>query len=163
MMGRTKAARAMPDFGSKCTVAAVQIHRRSLPDGCREKSALLGVPFIKMSRSHTTRGHIVAWLEMTSCAMTASDPSMTTPVVPTGSDDPWAGLTAEELNRVLDEQRTVLNDEEIPWRDRQPLLQARGYALRPRYRPGWIASWTLNPKANPRLSEDYIEHPVSGL
>ncbi|OCH84104.1 hypothetical protein OBBRIDRAFT_742165, partial [Obba rivulosa] len=27
------------------------------------------------------------------------------------------------------------------WRDRQPWLQERGYALRPRYRPTWVPSW----------------------
>ncbi|TFY70762.1 hypothetical protein EVG20_g2245 [Dentipellis fragilis] len=27
------------------------------------------------------------------------------------------------------------------WRDRQPMLQARGYMLRPRFRPGWKPSW----------------------
>ncbi|KAA1478175.1 hypothetical protein DENSPDRAFT_787723 [Dentipellis sp. KUC8613] len=27
------------------------------------------------------------------------------------------------------------------WRDRQPMLEARGYMLRSRYRPGWTPSW----------------------
>ncbi|TFY58435.1 hypothetical protein EVG20_g8153 [Dentipellis fragilis] len=27
------------------------------------------------------------------------------------------------------------------WRDRQPMLQARGYMLRPRFRPGWRPTW----------------------
>ncbi|KAJ7078440.1 kinase-like domain-containing protein [Mycena belliarum] len=30
------------------------------------------------------------------------------------------------------------------WIDAQPLILARGYQLRPRYRPDWIPSWTLN-------------------
>lgn len=27
------------------------------------------------------------------------------------------------------------------WVRRQPFLEERGYMLRPRYRPGWVASW----------------------
>jgi hypothetical protein len=35
----------------------------------------------------------------------------------------------------------VLLRKEIYWRDRQQWLETRGYMLRPRYRPGWKASW----------------------
>ncbi|KAI0637717.1 hypothetical protein C8Q77DRAFT_1047583 [Trametes polyzona] len=34
-----------------------------------------------------------------------------------------------------------LTDEEIYWKDRQRFLEARGYLLRPRYRPDWVPSW----------------------
>ena len=66
-----------------------------------------------------------------------------------------------KLTEELDSGRAVLDEVETPWRDRQPFLQARGYALRPRYRPGWVASWTLNKALDAPLCEDYIEHPVS--
>lgn len=39
------------------------------------------------------------------------------------------------------EDRTQLRPEEIFWRDRQLWLEQKGYMLRPRYRPGWVASW----------------------
>ncbi|KZV64855.1 hypothetical protein PENSPDRAFT_738046 [Peniophora sp. CONT] len=35
-----------------------------------------------------------------------------------------------------------LSSYELKWRDRQPLLRARGYQLRPRFRPGWKPSWS---------------------
>lgn len=41
----------------------------------------------------------------------------------------------------LVEARSRLDDGEIPWRERQPFLESRGYMLRPRYRPGWTPSW----------------------
>lgn len=74
---------------------------------------------------------------------------------------PWAGFTADQIGEQLDKQRAVLSELEIPWRDRQPFLQSRGYTLRPRYRPGWVASWTLDTSLDPPLCEDYITHPVS--
>ncbi|KAL6306698.1 hypothetical protein BKA93DRAFT_728769 [Sparassis latifolia] len=46
----------------------------------------------------------------------------------------------------------LLPDEER-WKDRQPFLESRGYMLRPRYRPGWIPSWTGSTK-NPIYFED---------
>jgi len=36
---------------------------------------------------------------------------------------------------------TVLETHEVFWRDLQPWLLERGYQLRPRFRPGWVASW----------------------
>ncbi|OCH83831.1 hypothetical protein OBBRIDRAFT_808715 [Obba rivulosa] len=35
----------------------------------------------------------------------------------------------------------ILSSAEEWWRDRQPWLQERGYALRPRCRPNWVPSW----------------------
>jgi hypothetical protein len=34
-----------------------------------------------------------------------------------------------------------IHSTEAFWRDHQPWLQSAGYMLRPRYRPGWKASW----------------------
>ncbi|OJT09372.1 hypothetical protein TRAPUB_14154 [Trametes pubescens] len=34
-----------------------------------------------------------------------------------------------------------LTDEEVYWKDHQGFFEARGYMLRPRYRPGWTPSW----------------------
>ncbi|KAJ7151667.1 kinase-like domain-containing protein [Mycena filopes] len=36
-----------------------------------------------------------------------------------------------------------LLSQERYWVDHQPFLSSRGYMLRPRYHPGWVASWTL--------------------
>lgn len=36
----------------------------------------------------------------------------------------------------------ALSEAELRWTERQPFLEARGYQLRPRYRPGWVRSWT---------------------
>lgn len=35
----------------------------------------------------------------------------------------------------------ILGPREIFWRDRFSFFEARGYRLRPRFRPGWIPSW----------------------
>ena len=34
-----------------------------------------------------------------------------------------------------------LDSHEVWWAERQELLEAAGYMLRARYRPGWIPSW----------------------
>jgi hypothetical protein len=34
-----------------------------------------------------------------------------------------------------------LRSSEVEWRDRQQWLEQQGYMLRPRYRPGWVATW----------------------
>ncbi|KAJ7140502.1 kinase-like domain-containing protein [Mycena crocata] len=44
---------------------------------------------------------------------------------------------------------------EIFWRDHQVWLQDCGYMLRPRYRPGWVASW-LGTEKDPYKCEDGI-------
>ena len=36
---------------------------------------------------------------------------------------------------------SILNREEVVWRDLQPWLEERGYMLRPRYRVGWVPKW----------------------
>ena len=34
-----------------------------------------------------------------------------------------------------------LHDGEVFWRDHQPWLKEKGYILRSRYQPDWVASW----------------------
>lgn len=41
--------------------------------------------------------------------------------------------TADKEGRLL--------ETELFWRDHQPWLKERGYVLRPRYQPDWVASW----------------------
>ncbi|KAJ7031518.1 kinase-like domain-containing protein [Mycena alexandri] len=59
--------------------------------------------------------------------------------------------------------RTHLPQERY-WVDHQPFLFSRGYMLRPRYRPGWVASWTqAGAKFDPELNnvhdfEDSVEN-----
>ena len=72
----------------------------------------------------------------------------------------WEGLTQEQIRAQLAAKRAVLSPREIVWRDRHHLLQARGYALRPRYHPEWVASWQLDTSLNPQDCEDYMEAPV---
>lgn len=38
-------------------------------------------------------------------------------------------------------RNSTLHPDEKVWPERHPLLESRGYILRPRYRPGWIPSW----------------------
>jgi hypothetical protein len=72
-------------------------------------------------------------------------------------------VNVSQLEEEFDNDNTVLSPIEVRWRDRQVFLQSRGYILRPRYRPGWIPSWTVDPSLTPRMCEDYIETPVSNL
>ncbi|TDL26470.1 hypothetical protein BD410DRAFT_715779 [Rickenella mellea] len=46
-----------------------------------------------------------------------------------------------------------LRDYEVWWRDRQQLLESRGFSLPTRLRPGWIPSWT-GTDLNPYFCED---------
>lgn len=55
-----------------------------------------------------------------------------------------------------------LDPVEIVWRDRQEYLASRGYMLRARCRPGWIASWKLDPSIQkPFFEEDFPLSHVS--
>lgn len=49
---------------------------------------------------------------------------------------------------------------EVKWRDRQPFLEAKGYMLRPRYRPGWVPSWKGS-DLQALTAEDAMLLPVS--
>lgn len=70
--------------------------------------------------------------------------------------------SVQEIVRKLGRKQAVLTRAEVVWRDRQPFLQAHGYMLRSRYRPGWTASWTLpeNINTHPDCFEDSIPLPV---
>ncbi|KIO18908.1 hypothetical protein M407DRAFT_31417 [Tulasnella calospora MUT 4182] len=54
----------------------------------------------------------------------------------------------------------TLTEYELPWLARYEFLKERGYLLRPRYRPGWVASWKTNPSLRPIFCEDWttIDH-----
>lgn len=45
------------------------------------------------------------------------------------------------LSRPSGNQPGDLDSRELWWAERQQALEAAGYMLRPRYRPGWIPSW----------------------
>lgn len=56
-------------------------------------------------------------------------------------------------------------DEEKPWIARYDFLESRGYILRPRYRPGWVAPWKPTDKFDsmeeaifPRVSATISSH-----
>ena len=53
-----------------------------------------------------------------------------------------------------------LSEGEVFWRDRFELFESRGFRLRPRYRPGWIPSWTVTGEER-ALCEDAIPYGVS--
>lgn len=55
-----------------------------------------------------------------------------------------------------------LDPVESVWRDRQEYLASQGYMLRARCRPGWIASWKLDPSIQkPFFEEDFPLSHVS--
>ena len=47
------------------------------------------------------------------------------------------------------------------WIDRHDFFYSRGYVLRPRYRPGWVPSWRLDPTMNILHAEDRLSFRVS--
>ncbi|EJD38712.1 hypothetical protein AURDEDRAFT_139510 [Auricularia subglabra TFB-10046 SS5] len=47
-----------------------------------------------------------------------------------------------------------LQPDEIFWRDIQPYLLSKGYRLRPRYKPGWVAPW-IGTDIDPSAFEEY--------
>ncbi|PSS37271.1 hypothetical protein PHLCEN_2v909 [Hermanssonia centrifuga] len=53
-----------------------------------------------------------------------------------------------------------LSDFELRWRDKQEFLASKGYMLRPRYRPGWVPSWSTDSSRRPDEYEDYWELPL---
>jgi len=55
-----------------------------------------------------------------------------------------------------------LSDAEMYWVSQQPFFESKGYQLRPRYRPGWVKSWTETRGLNPR-TEDAIGPTMSVL
>ncbi|KAJ7141216.1 hypothetical protein C8R44DRAFT_931635 [Mycena epipterygia] len=60
------------------------------------------------------------------------------------------------------EQR-LLSETEVFWRDHNSRLKDHGYVLRPRYQPGWVASWKLKEHSTTGLVEDRITPPGAFL
>ena len=56
-----------------------------------------------------------------------------------------------------------LDSVEVVWRDRQEYLESRGYLLRPRYKPGWTASWKLDPTIKPNYALDFPQTYVGRI
>ncbi|KAJ3856534.1 hypothetical protein EV368DRAFT_32205 [Lentinula lateritia] len=59
----------------------------------------------------------------------------------------------EERSWWTSNQSRQLWDFEIFWRDHYDWLKDRGYLLRPRYRPGWVASWIGTTREAPRRAD----------
>lgn len=55
-----------------------------------------------------------------------------------------------------------LYESEVFWRDHCFWLEERGYLLRARYDPYWVATWRVNPKINWLFREDGQTVVVSG-
>ncbi|KAJ7630012.1 kinase-like domain-containing protein [Mycena polygramma] len=49
------------------------------------------------------------------------------------------------------------------WVNMQPFLLAQGYQLRPRYRPDWIPSWTVQKNFSQEYEDNIASHPDSVL
>lgn len=68
----------------------------------------------------------------------------------TRPDDPNGVATAETVPQPANHDQplvAVLSEDEVFWRDHQQYLESKGYMLRPRYRPGWVPSWTKTGKS----------------
>lgn len=52
--------------------------------------------------------------------------------------------TEERAKRYADDVFDI-SENEIFWIAHQRFLESHGYLLRPRYRPGWVKSWTSTP------------------
>ena len=76
--------------------------------------------------------------------------------------DPEPVIDVAALSREIAQEAMVLDANEVRWRDKQQFLERRGYMLRPRYRPGWIPSWTGLDRIPP-CTEDAEPLPVSTL
>ena len=71
---------------------------------------------------------------------------------------PWQNTN---LNKVsLPDIFAELSQDEQFWKDRFHLFQSHGYILRPRYRPGWVASWRTS-NTMYLLCEDSLIRSVS--
>ncbi|KAL7282053.1 hypothetical protein ACG7TL_003520 [Trametes sanguinea] len=77
------------------------------------------------------------------------------PIIPRAL--PVASLMAptDSPHEPADDLFAVLSEEECAWRDRYDLLEAHGYRLRPRLRPGWVPSWRGKPREALVDSEDW--------
>lgn len=52
---------------------------------------------------------------------------------------------------------------ELYWQSKQEFLQSQGYNLRPRYVPGWIPSWRIDPTIWFADAEDHVGFHVKSL
>ncbi|KAL6300708.1 hypothetical protein BKA93DRAFT_865912 [Sparassis latifolia] len=71
---------------------------------------------------------------------------------------PYVFCSPEQAQNHAEQTRNgmySLNTAEIFWRDRQPYLDERGYALRPRYHQNWSPSWQ-GTNMEPMFCEDSI-------
>lgn len=66
-----------------------------------------------------------------------------------------------DTSKVMEEGR--LYEPEIFWRDHYLWLQDKGYLLRPRYHPDWVASWKDDPAEDYFICEDGQLSRVSGI
>ena len=57
---------------------------------------------------------------------------------------------------------SILNEDEIFWRDHQKWLEQHGYMLRPRFHPGWVPKWE-GTKVNVLEFEDAMPNKVSSI
>ncbi|KAF5376842.1 hypothetical protein D9757_004435 [Collybiopsis confluens] len=60
-------------------------------------------------------------------------------------------------------KREEIQDWEIFWRDHYEWLKDRGYQLRPRYRPGWVASWLGTDLWPPRFEDAQFDGTMEYL
>lgn len=70
-------------------------------------------------------------------------------------DPPKDSIKPAIQRRTAAEILSQLGKHEIFWRDHSDQFESRGYRLRPRFRPGWVASWTVK-EVNPVLCDDYV-------
>ena len=79
---------------------------------------------------------------------------------------PKYAFNKPEITRINDEQTREgvydLLPFEVRWKDRQPDLLRRGYALRPRYQRNWTPSW-VGTDIDPFFCEDSVRLRVCGL
>ena len=82
---------------------------------------------------------------------------MTSPnMSPPDSVPPAQDVTENELVDPYE-----LDSREIFWRDRFEIFESHGYKFRPRFKPGWVSSWTVK-NVDPIVREDCVCLGVSG-
>lgn len=68
----------------------------------------------------------------------------------------------ESLGPSTNENNEQLSEFEFFWRDHCIWLKERGYLLRQRYRPGWVASW-IGTNKRAIGCEDFLVEPLVGI
>lgn len=69
-------------------------------------------------------------------------------------------IPADRDGYIEGDEYTVLDGHEAYWSEKAPWLLSKGYRLRRRYQPGWVASWKLNPRLFWLTQEDYAHYVV---